>query len=94
MKTDDLRSTMESDCHSPLAAVDALLPGDMAQKAERIGVQKTRLDSPRGAQSGAARRTRAADRGKGVSWKAAIDLIAGELFSLGREHVERRPGNL
>ena len=48
----------------------------------------------RGAQSGAARGTRAADRGKGVPWKAAIDLIAGELFSLGRGHVERRSDRL
>ncbi len=45
-KTDDLRETMESDCRSPIAAVDALLPGDMAQRAERIGVQKTDLDTP------------------------------------------------
>jgi hypothetical protein len=60
-------------------------PLDREEEQERTG---------RGTQSGAARGTRAADRGKRVSRKAAIDLIARELFSLGRGHVERRSDRL
>ena len=37
---------METDFHAQPVAVDALLPQEMAEKCERIGVQKTRLDRP------------------------------------------------
>lgn len=37
---------METDFYARFATADALLPQDMAEKSERVGVQKTRLDTP------------------------------------------------
>lgn len=74
-------------------SIDALLPRDMAAKAERIGAEKTRLDAPRllvlgilaGAfiGFGAMLATIATAGGAGVVPFGILRLLAGMVFSLG-----------
>lgn len=74
-------------------SIDALLPRDMAAKAERIGAEKTRLDAPRllvlgilaGAfiAFGAMLATIVTAGGSGVVPFGILRLLAGMVFSLG-----------